>query len=502
MNLSHFKKHSEDENSATLIHPDGHQIKIAKKALNHTMKAQLNKLPMYSKGSVDVEPSDSESVPINLNTPTPIPESLANSPSDVPQPTPVSPDAPYLSGPDQETAMNLTRQSPVSDMTLPQSAPTHSAASASPSLGMPSGLMQRGLNNQLAGIQGQAKAEGDLGKQNADIEKQSQVDEKKHYAAFRQHYDDLDQHRQNLESDIASGHVDPNRLWNNASTAGKVSTAVGLILGGIGGGLTHQENPAMKFLNEAINRDVESQKAELGKNENLLSANYRQFGNLQDAEKMTRINQTDLVASQLRQAAATATDPIVKARALQMEGQLKMSVAPQQQALAISQMAASGKLPAKYQEFLHQDVRSRAVSLPNGMLGMAPTAADAEGVRKSMSSLQNISQQLDNMTKDMNQNGRTILPYGERAATADGMKDNIVLEMNSLHGINRLNDNEFNTYKNQIPTSGDWNEGRAQAKISVLKNLVNNKIQDEFRNHLEGYNPNQIQQGKPVLSGR
>ena len=40
--------------------------------------------------------------------------------------------------------------------------------------------------------------------------------------------------------------IDPNRLWNNLSTWGKIRNTIGLILGGIGGGLTHQENPDRK----------------------------------------------------------------------------------------------------------------------------------------------------------------------------------------------------------------------------------------------------------------
>jgi len=53
-------------------------------------------------------------------------------------------------------------------------------------------------------------------------------------------------------------------------------------------------------LNRQIDRDIDAQKATLGRKESLLSANMRQFGNLHDATQMTKVMQTDIVSNQLK----------------------------------------------------------------------------------------------------------------------------------------------------------------------------------------------------------
>jgi hypothetical protein len=71
-----------------------------------------------------------------------------------------------------------------------------------------------------------------------------------------------------------------------------------------------------------VNQDIEAQKAELGKKQNLLTINYQRFKNLHDATEMTRIQMNEITASKLKMEAAKTQDPLVKARALQAVGKL------------------------------------------------------------------------------------------------------------------------------------------------------------------------------------
>jgi hypothetical protein len=125
----------------------------------------------------------------------------------------------------------------------------------------------------------------------------------------------LEQERQRLMRDLADGHIDPNHFMGSMDTSSKVTTAIGLILGGMGGGLTGQGNPVQAFLDKQIDRDIQAQQANLNKKESLLSANLKQFGNLRDATEMTRVMMMDGVKLGLQKAAAQAQDPIAKARA-------------------------------------------------------------------------------------------------------------------------------------------------------------------------------------------
>ncbi len=54
--------------------------------------------------------------------------------------------------------------------------------------------------------------------------------------------------------------IDPERFWNNASTGRKVMAGIGLLLSGIGSGLTGQKNMAMETINKLIDNDIKAQK--------------------------------------------------------------------------------------------------------------------------------------------------------------------------------------------------------------------------------------------------
>lgn len=54
--------------------------------------------------------------------------------------------------------------------------------------------------------------------------------------------------------------IDPERYVKNLGVSGKISTGIGLVLSGMGSGLTGQPNMAMQVLQNNINRDIDAQK--------------------------------------------------------------------------------------------------------------------------------------------------------------------------------------------------------------------------------------------------
>lgn len=57
--------------------------------------------------------------------------------------------------------------------------------------------------------------------------------------------------------------IDPNRYFANQSTGDRIMSGIGLILGGIGAGLTGRENVAFKVIDDAIERDIMAQRENL-----------------------------------------------------------------------------------------------------------------------------------------------------------------------------------------------------------------------------------------------
>jgi hypothetical protein len=140
-----------------------------------------------------------------------------------------------------------------------------------------------------------------------------------------------------IVNDIKSWKLDPNRMWNSRSAGEKVMASIGMILGGIGSGLTGQPNAALQVVQAQIDRDVDAQKAQLGKAETLLSANFRKSGNLQMAEQMTRSQLAAGVEGQLKAAAARSGSLAAQAHAEQASAQLRLQYAQTRMSIAQAQ---------------------------------------------------------------------------------------------------------------------------------------------------------------------
>ncbi len=201
---------------------------------------------------------------------------------------------------------------------------------------------QKGLGEEKAGFNKEADTAAALGQQQAEAIGKAQEAQAATQLSYQNHYNELDKERQAFQADIANGHIDPNRYIHSKSTGSKIMTAIGLIVGGMGAGLTHTENPVDKYLQQQIANDMEAQKLELGKKENLLSANMRQFGNLRDATDMTRVQIQDALANTMKKAAAQQAGPAAKAALLQKAGILDQQSAGQLSQIAMRKTLLSG----------------------------------------------------------------------------------------------------------------------------------------------------------------
>lgn len=85
----------------------------------------------------------------------------------------------------------------------------------------------------------------------------------------------LDDEYQKAKADYASGQIKPETykdLYAKKDTLGKIGTIFGLLVGGIGSGLTHQPNALMEMMNKEIDRDLDAQKNSKANQMNFLNA--------------------------------------------------------------------------------------------------------------------------------------------------------------------------------------------------------------------------------------
>jgi hypothetical protein len=142
-----------------------------------------------------------------------------------------------------------------------------------------------------------------------------------------------------ISKEIAAGKIDPSRKWNSMSTGNKILAGISLMVGGVGAALSKQQtNLAAEHLDNVIKADIEAQKSNLNNKHTLLAANFRQMGNLNQAELMTRMQASAIVQGQIFKFAAQSQGAKAMPQAQLMIQQLRAQQLPLIQKLAEMQM--------------------------------------------------------------------------------------------------------------------------------------------------------------------
>ncbi len=293
----HFKKVSSDENCTTLRHSDGHQLKIAHAKLSPKMRTELEQLPSheeksYAKGGDvkyfaegdDVQADQTKpqapvtinigggqpqgQMPVHGNAPNGTPNALMPPSDQQAQVAPPAPEAPSLASKPQEAQPDQT-QAPAPAANPADSAPAQDDQQIQPQAGTMAPPMQDDTHQAVA-----------------------------------QH---LNQEAQRTEQDIAQGHITPETyksLFAKKDTLGTISSIFGLMLSGIGSGLTGQPNAALQMMENTINRDLDAQKTSSTNAQNWLRINQSGELNKQTIANMVKTGQ--LTEQQAKVASAQA----------------------------------------------------------------------------------------------------------------------------------------------------------------------------------------------------
>ncbi len=202
--------------------------------------------------------------------------------------------------------------------------------------------LAQGIGEEKTGRSNEAEHLGALGNAQAQDLQKMQEQQQRALVDYKRNYDKITQSVQGLQQAINDQHIDPNHYVNSMSTGSQIGTMIGLVLGGLSAGMSHQPNMALDYFNKQIDKDIDAQKAELGKKQNLLSANMLQYGNLRDAMDATRMQQMTIIANQLQQSAAKSAGPLAKDRALQEIGKIDQTMSATAGQLAMRRSVMNG----------------------------------------------------------------------------------------------------------------------------------------------------------------
>lgn len=376
LNLSQMKKVGGDKNSSTFLHPSGHKMVIAHQGVSALQRKQLESLPIQ-KMAEGGDTDRSVSLDLNATPPDQIKDASPDDTSSAPF-TSVAAAIPGLGGlpqdkitPDDNTISDNTAPAaspPLNGVALASngpvtadqvaamggsSQPADNSPQPGPEAGAPAnvqptsgagGVLEGGYQQGQNAISEQQSVDAKLAKAKeqeltTDIASRQALDQ-----GVQDNLKNFTEQQSHFIQDYANNHVNPSSYIQNMGTAEKVSTGIGLLLGGFSSAFTGGGNPAMEFLNKQIDRDIQAQESRLGQQKTLLGANQEMFHDQTVAANMTRVNMNDIYDHKIQLAAAKLGTPQAKAAADMAHAKFAMENAGLLQQSALRGAALNGAM--------------------------------------------------------------------------------------------------------------------------------------------------------------
>jgi hypothetical protein len=288
---------------------------------------------------------------------------------------------------------------------------------------------------------------------------------------------------------FAEKRLDPNRYFHEMSTAGKISTSIGLILGGMGAGLTHGPNMAMQIMNNAIDRDIEAQKNDQAKAHTLWSMNRAKYQDDMAATIASKSQMLNAAKFKLLESAANAKSGMAKYQA-----QLQAAGIDQQQAQFGAMMGLNAGLHLRAgtgtEEEFNQNMMAASQFAPEmqkdaqakyipgvGVAKIPVTEDNRKGLLK-LSQYENLLLEADKFQKEMG--GEPAISPQNRGR-AKVLANSLVLMGNDVTGLNRMTGVEHNDLNDMAGDIGQMNLGGVRAKLHELLKITRMKRAGEMQ---------------------
>ncbi len=497
-NLSKFKKQKEDSKTVTMIHENGHTIKIMKSGLSPLQKKQMERLPVH------LEAGGS---PVSMEVPEDAAAAAPPSVDDVIKQADERSKALLMPSSEDNQPLDTSKQGPAlasNEMVpgaMPQNAPQRFENQPNftpPKNSNPNDPNNINLNsvysNEMKGIQTQAAAESQLAKDQQINEKnrQNELAEAQRHSALS--FMNINKNINDTLQDIKSSHINPNHYLENQTTPQKISTAIGLFLGGFS---KNGVNPAQQFLNQQIDRDIMAQKNDIENKKTVYSGYLDQYKNATVADQMARATQLGIYSSKVAEAAAKAGSPLAQAKLLQLSSELQQKMIPlQQNAHLINQFdqfnGGGGNQPGAGRgneaQFVHTLESARTINptiyadqqakyIPK--VGVADQAVPGE-IKSRLINLASITPLVDKAIALQEKYGKlgAVLntkvgenPF-ENIAEAEAIQRQLTPLLGQATDVSGAKSVIYNNYAHQVGELGSMNLGGTLKTLKALKSQV------------------------------
>lgn len=324
---------------------------------------------------------------------------------------------------------------------------------------------------------------------------------KKAHAAYQETRNKVEKSYENLSNELTNAKIDPNRVYENSSTGARIGSVLGILVSGLGAGMSGKENLAISQLNKIIDRDIDAQKTDIANKRNLLNQYREKLGDTRLAEEASRLHLMTMADYQMKQAYAKAQTPIAQAQmgmALNEWNQkmmlMKNELAKNIQEAQFRGVGGMGGRPIGSASFnaatnpkeveLTVPVYDRGREYPARSEGEAKELRKAEeGFGETMSMLNELNQ-LTNLGSSLNPQQR---------ARATVITQNLPFKLNEINGYNRFTDMD------EKMLSKTFSEPGVMQAI-FTPNTKTNQLIEDLKKKMELKRGIGLQGYKPILS--
>jgi len=344
----------------------------------------------------------------------------------------------------------------------------------------------------------QAIGEWEAEKKAANLERQAEIaglaEQRRQALAQRQQIavDDQMQKIREVQDDLRTSKIDPQRMFKTAAgkpdTGKRILAAIAIGLGQYSATHLRKENTALRLINNAIDRDIDAQKANLANKQaglaaesSILGMMRQKFADEKDAEAATRIHLMELAKMDLesvlgqsasKQAALRGQDAIAQLDQQQAAEAYKIQENTRARELQAHQLALSGETTKAQLGMTRAAMAGKLVSGAGKQLPASAVAktADFRGARNNVDLLEREWRDKTGWASIITQ----YIPGTSTKKYVDAQKAAAQLIGKKLEG--RMTDEDYERILGMMPEPGD-SRGRAENKFRLLREYIDNMEQ-------------------------
>lgn len=280
-----------------------------------------------------------------------------------------------------------------------------------------------------------------------------------------------------LQQDLATGKIDPGRWWKSRDLGGKIAASIAIVLGGISQGFSGRPSAALAAIDNAIQQDIDSQKADIGKKENLLSHYVQQGHDLQAAAKLAKADQMDAYAGQMQMMANKYGGEEAAINAQKAIASIKGDSAKLRQ--GAMQQGFDNQLKLEHLRLQQEAARAKegahsALVAPGWARGQVPIKDEEAGkFRAALAAQRDIESAATELKSLVQKHGTKMMP-GEVKSKMGSLVSKLILKKKNLEQLGAISGTDMSLIEGEVPDPRSWVPEAAANNLVKLDQLIAN----------------------------